>query len=212
MVVLCILGYTVLTHGSIQRDMAMFFCRWRPELGVPAEPPLRVKFFYCMVPAFALLWDIVGLVLALLSGSVHSDLPACSEVAPRLRSSVMAYAVCNLVFTLVLVINFIGLARVLGAMLHHGLLHSTQAAPKGALEANTVSVSEEELASAETDECCVCLEKWGADKDIVKTKACSHIFHKKCLQGWLNVNRNCPLCRGDLGSVTPGNEVLANQC
>ena len=29
------------------------------------------------------------------------------------------------------------------------------------------------------------------------TTTCAHTFHKECLNGWLNHNNNCPMCRQD---------------
>ena len=46
--------------------------------------------------------------------------------------------------------------------------------------------------------CSVCLEEFKED-DILKKLNCEHIFHKDCLEPWLNNNnRNCPLCRTDI--------------
>ena len=46
--------------------------------------------------------------------------------------------------------------------------------------------------------CSVCLDEFKED-DILKKLNCEHIFHKDCLEPWLNNNnRNCPLCRTDI--------------
>jgi|TARA_Y100000389_G_scaffold184930_1_gene203816 hypothetical protein len=46
--------------------------------------------------------------------------------------------------------------------------------------------------------CSVCLEDF-KDDDILKKLNCTHVFHKECLEPWLNNNnRNCPLCRTDI--------------
>merc|ERR1719401_2472200 len=52
----------------------------------------------------------------------------------------------------------------------------------------------------ENPSCSICLEDFDEETPFVKTKSCSHLFHKQCLRGWLQVNRTCPLCREDLGS------------
>ena len=46
----------------------------------------------------------------------------------------------------------------------------------------------------ETD-CAICLIP--LNKNVVKTEHCSHKFHKKCIQNYVNLNRfgKCPLCR-----------------
>ena len=46
--------------------------------------------------------------------------------------------------------------------------------------------------------CSICLDDFKED-DILKKLNCEHIFHKDCLEPWLNNNnRNCPLCRTDI--------------
>jgi hypothetical protein len=35
--------------------------------------------------------------------------------------------------------------------------------------------------------------------DTVKTLPCFHIFHKNCIEGWFNNNKNnCPICKNDI--------------
>mgnify|MGYP001166723081 CR=1 FL=1 len=45
--------------------------------------------------------------------------------------------------------------------------------------------------------CSVCLDEF-KDGDTIKKLNCNHIFHKDCLEPWLNNNRNCPLCRQNI--------------
>ena len=45
--------------------------------------------------------------------------------------------------------------------------------------------------------CSVCLEDF-KDGDTIKKLNCNHIFHKDCLEPWLNENNNCPLCRQNI--------------
>ena len=48
------------------------------------------------------------------------------------------------------------------------------------------------------DSCVICLESLNNSEELV-TLNCEHIFHKDCLEPWLNNNnRNCPLCRTDI--------------
>lgn len=53
---------------------------------------------------------------------------------------------------------------------------------------------------ARKDECCICLENYGAGDTICVpiTKECNHIFHDDCVIAWLQHNNRCPLCRVDL--------------
>ena len=47
------------------------------------------------------------------------------------------------------------------------------------------------------DICSICLNT--LNHNLVKTK-CNHIFHKECINNWLNVSiiKNCAYCRTDL--------------
>jgi len=44
------------------------------------------------------------------------------------------------------------------------------------------------------DICSICLEEFKYDEELKKLK-CDHIFHKGCLEPWLNKNNKCPICR-----------------
>ncbi|KAL8549547.1 hypothetical protein ACS0TY_008398 [Phlomoides rotata] len=48
--------------------------------------------------------------------------------------------------------------------------------------------------------CVVCLNRFGQG-DHVRMLACRHVFHKDCLDRWLDhLNFNCPLCRAPVVS------------
>ena len=48
------------------------------------------------------------------------------------------------------------------------------------------------------ESCSICLEEFKSGDNIKKLN-CTHIFHKECLEPWLNDNnRNCPMCRTDI--------------
>ncbi|CAE6061505.1 unnamed protein product [Arabidopsis arenosa] len=47
-------------------------------------------------------------------------------------------------------------------------------------------------------ECIVCLSSLKTGEQVRKLD-CRHVFHKQCLEGWLqHLNFNCPLCRSPL--------------
>lgn len=49
-------------------------------------------------------------------------------------------------------------------------------------------------------DCVVCLSKIKEGEELRKLE-CRHVFHKKCLEGWLHqLNFTCPLCRSALVS------------
>lgn len=46
--------------------------------------------------------------------------------------------------------------------------------------------------------CSICLIKIEIKNEKIKEGciiSCSHFYHKKCINAWLNKNKNCPLCR-----------------
>jgi hypothetical protein len=48
-----------------------------------------------------------------------------------------------------------------------------------------------------TFECTICLEDI-KDGDYVSLTECFHIYHHRCLNGWLVINPICPICDKDL--------------
>ena len=46
----------------------------------------------------------------------------------------------------------------------------------------------------EENDCSICLEKL-IDDDIEIELPCKHRFHVYCIQRWVDINKNCPLCR-----------------
>ncbi|KAK9288130.1 hypothetical protein L1049_016578 [Liquidambar formosana] len=47
--------------------------------------------------------------------------------------------------------------------------------------------------------CAVCLEDFGADKQVISL-SCSHKYHSKCLLPWLAAHPHCPYCRSPVQS------------
>lgn len=46
------------------------------------------------------------------------------------------------------------------------------------------------------ESCPICMTNYNEEDTCVATIGCSHIFHKSCLDEWINKNKNtCPLCR-----------------
>ncbi|CAJ1366232.1 unnamed protein product [Effrenium voratum] len=86
----------------------------------------------------------------------YEELPPCQEAAPALYTATMAHGVGLIVYTLYLMVSFVGVGSMLEALLARGLLTSREAAPKGCLESSTVSPDAEQL--EEDYECPICLE------------------------------------------------------
>lgn len=47
----------------------------------------------------------------------------------------------------------------------------------------------------EQKNCVICFDDFQEDEDIIELKNCKHIYHKHCINEWLNVNAICPVCR-----------------
>ncbi|KAF8094501.1 hypothetical protein N665_0360s0008 [Sinapis alba] len=49
------------------------------------------------------------------------------------------------------------------------------------------------------DCCCICLEKFGEEKRVIRKLECSHMFHLDCIEAWLKEKPTCPLCQSLAG-------------
>lgn len=54
--------------------------------------------------------------------------------------------------------------------------------------------------------CSICLELFKITNELVCANHCNHIFHKTCLDEWLQQNETCPNCRTNLNR----NNVFVN--
>merc|ERR1711862_666139 len=45
--------------------------------------------------------------------------------------------------------------------------------------------------------CRICLDEL-REQDEIRALPCSHYFHKACIDRWLRINYDCPLCRNDM--------------
>ncbi|KAL6547092.1 hypothetical protein OROMI_022813 [Orobanche minor] len=46
--------------------------------------------------------------------------------------------------------------------------------------------------------CTICIKKYDDDQQRATISACSHRFHKDCVEKWLRKFDSCPLCRHNL--------------
>ncbi|KAF9129643.1 hypothetical protein BGW39_003967 [Mortierella sp. 14UC] len=63
--------------------------------------------------------------------------------------------------------------------------------------AATSSVEYLTLADAQDAVCAICLCDYEDDEELRKMR-CTHYFHKECVDEWLRLHRNCPLCKRDI--------------
>ncbi|KAK6912117.1 Zinc finger, RING-type [Dillenia turbinata] len=67
----------------------------------------------------------------------------------------------------------------------------------GLLAAGT---EKERAVSGEDAVCCICLSDY-ADNDELRELPCSHFFHVECVDKWLKINAQCPLCKYEIGET-----------
>lgn len=197
-----VLVFNTFRSTVLGRILIGHLCCWQPETEL-SMPPLRVRLFNALAPTFLVAWDCVGVYWASKSGTIDSPLPACKQIAPGLTNSVMGFAATNLAFTLFMFVNVLGMAHLLRMALRLGVLRSNRAAPEGTMDTSCEVVKFKSEEFQENAVCSICLDDFNDEKPIVRTRACSHTFHRACLEGWLNVNRDCPLCRQDLTATEP---------
>lgn len=49
--------------------------------------------------------------------------------------------------------------------------------------------------------CAICLCEYEDEEELRKMR-CTHYFHKECVDEWLRLHRNCPLCKRDIEELT----------
>jgi hypothetical protein len=52
------------------------------------------------------------------------------------------------------------------------------------------------------DTCPICIEKF-KEEDICRELKCHHLFHRDCVDHWLESNIKCPVCRNETGRGVP---------
>ena len=56
-------------------------------------------------------------------------------------------------------------------------------------------------ASDDDNSCPICLRDFNIEKsDVCRPVSCSHVYHRRCISGWLEQHETCPLCRSDIFS------------
>jgi hypothetical protein len=61
------------------------------------------------------------------------------------------------------------------------------------------------LADAQDAVCAICLCDYEDDEELRKMR-CTHYFHKECVDEWLRLHRNCPLCKRDIEELVGSGE------
>jgi hypothetical protein len=58
------------------------------------------------------------------------------------------------------------------------------------------------FADTSRDTCSICIDKFVPD-DTCRELVCQHLFHKDCIDHWLDDNISCPVCRTECGKGIP---------
>ncbi|VFQ68792.1 unnamed protein product [Cuscuta campestris] len=68
---------------------------------------------------------------------------------------------------------------------------------EGMSEREICSLKRGPFAGAEEEVCSICLDEFRRGSSVVTTlpPPCGHVFHSRCIAGWLRRNRTCPVCR-----------------
>lgn len=183
--------------GSMHTLILKHIFRYDPQGTTPSK--WYVKVYNVLVTMLIFVWHCVGLHWVRISVT-------CEEKSPNLFSSIKVFAAFSVVFNIFVYINTVGLYTIMMFMLRNGMLSADTAAPAGTLDDQAVVKYEPELFS-DIKECCICTVDFDAETEIRRTR-CGHVYHGKCLAGWLKVNRTCPLCRTDLSPETVSPETL----
>ena len=46
-------------------------------------------------------------------------------------------------------------------------------------------------------ECVICMDTCN-NNEMKQLPICNHSFHKSCINQWLNIKQNCPICRASI--------------
>nr|DAD41684.1 TPA_asm: hypothetical protein HUJ06_016007 [Nelumbo nucifera] len=67
---------------------------------------------------------------------------------------------------------------------------------EGGLPASSPAGNERGSSADRGERCCVCLSELAEGDAIISSLPCSHLFHKVCIDRWLNLcQKTCPICR-----------------
>ncbi|KAL6007374.1 E3 ubiquitin-protein ligase [Asimina triloba] len=128
-----------------------------------------------------------------------------SDSIPLLLVALVAHGVCYIRSLVFCLLQFVGVSRIgAGEVGFAGAVGSGLAGVVLLAEqlnvhrVFTLTEGEEEEEESERRDCVVCLGGLKVGQQV-RRLACCHVFHKECLDGWLeHRNMSCPLCRAPL--------------
>lgn len=184
-----------------------YFIRRRNVIdGDPAavlEIPPKVIQVEKLVRLATFIWFIVG------QAWVYSS-NTCRDTAPGLYIYSLVLVIVVYISLALPIIMLLGLCICLPCVIL--LLRAMQVSPGASDEdieklpvqrftrahrQNSDSESADDGSSKST--CVICMNDF-EEGDEMRVLPCKHQFHKGCVDNWLKVKRQCPLCRGDIGT------------
>ncbi len=48
------------------------------------------------------------------------------------------------------------------------------------------------------DNCPICMIEFDKNNDLINCPTCKKYLHKECIDSWLKIKKNCPMCRSDV--------------
>ena len=55
--------------------------------------------------------------------------------------------------------------------------------------------------------CSICLDEFEEDQNLSEFKECKHLFHKECIEQWIQTKGTCPMCRHEM-DLQQSNRVI----
>ena len=60
-----------------------------------------------------------------------------------------------------------------------------------------IKINEEFIKNINNEKCLICLEDYIINDKIIYLP-CLHFFHSSCIQKWIEISKNCPLCKNNI--------------
>jgi hypothetical protein len=89
-------------------------------------------------------------------------------------------------------------------------MQQDRGAPEDYIEAHSLKFDLAEGSSLIGKPCPICLEELKLG-DQVRTLVCFHTMHRTCVDEWLHINKNCPVCKTDIDTPQDVPEMSSPQ-
>ena len=89
-------------------------------------------------------------------------------------------------FLIIMSLNTVGLVRLLQLAMRQRILHTTDAAPEGALDRNTEDVTVVDISLEDHPSCSICLEEDDRSNLVQPCRCRTMAVHPACLETWIN--------------------------